>query len=140
MPTKSAAPSNAAAEQAAIAAVSQRVVAAWAAHDADAFAGVFVEDGTMVMPGLYLKGRDKIRDYMANAFAAQYKGTQVTGKPLGFKFLSDSSCVLLTEGGVLHPGENKPTKERAIRASWIVMKEDGRWMLAVYHNCERDPN
>ena len=73
-----------------------------------------------------------------NEFAAQYKGTQVTGKPLGFKFLSGSSCVLLTEGGVLHPGENKPTKERAIRASWIVMKEDGHWMLAAYHNCERD--
>ena len=138
MPTKSAAPSNAAAEQAAIAAVSQRVVAAWAAHDADAFARVFVEDGTMVLPGVYLQGRDKIRDYMANAFAAQYKGTQVTGKPLNFKFLSDSSGVLLTEGGVLHPGENKPTKERAIRASWIVMKEDGHWMLAAYHNCERD--
>ena len=32
----------------------------------------------------------------------------------------------------------KPTKERAIRASWIVMKEDGHWMLAAYHNCERD--
>lgn len=139
MSTKSAAPNNAAAEQAAIAAVAQRVVTAWAAHDADAFASVFVEDGTMVMPGLYFKGRDQIRDYMAKAYADEYRGTQVTGQPLNLKFLSDSSAVLLTEGGVLHPGENKPTHERAIRASWVVVKEDGHWLLASYQNCQRDP-
>jgi uncharacterized protein (TIGR02246 family) len=92
----------------------------------------------MVLPGVYLKGREKIRGYMADAFAAQYKGTQVTGKPLDLKFLSVSSGVLLTEGGVLHPGENKPTQERAIRASWVVVKEDGQWMLAFYQNCQRD--
>jgi uncharacterized protein (TIGR02246 family) len=138
MPAKSAAPGNAAAEQAAIAAVTQRVVAAWAAHDADAFSRVFIEAGTMVMPGVYLKGRDKIRDYMANAFASDYKGTRVTGSPLNMQFLSESSGVLLTEGGVVHPGENKPTSERAIRASWIVVKENGNWQLAAYHNSQRD--
>ena len=138
MATESAVPVNAATEQAAIAAVTQRVVAAWAAHDSDAFANVFVEDGTMTMPGVYMEGRDKIRDYMANGFANEYKGTQVTGKPLNLKFLSQSSAVLLTEGGVLHPGENKPTHERAIRASWIVVKEDGHWLLAAYHNSQRD--
>ena len=138
MPTKSAAPIKADTEQAAIAAVTQRVVAAWAAHDADAFARVFIEDGTMVMPGVSLKGRDQVRDYMANAFAGEYKGTQVTGHPLNLKFLSETSAVLLTEGGVVHPGENKPTKERAIRAAWIVVKEDGRWLLASYMNSPRD--
>jgi uncharacterized protein (TIGR02246 family) len=138
MPTESAAPADAAAEQAGIAAVSQRMVAAWAAHDADAFGRIFVEDGTMVLPGVYLTGRDQIRDYMADAFVNQYKGTQVTGKPLTMKFLSASSGVLITEGGVLHPGENKPTQERAIRAFWVVVKKDGHWLLAAYQNCPRD--
>jgi uncharacterized protein (TIGR02246 family) len=91
-----------------------------------------------VMPGVSLKGRDQVRDYMEKAFAGEYKGTQVTGHPLNFKFLSESSAVLLTEGGVVHPGENKPTNERAIRAAWIVVKEDGRWLLASYMNSPRD--
>lgn|SRR5512146_2469110 len=138
MPAKSAFPINAETEQAAIAAVTQRVVAAWAAHDADAFARVFAEDGTMVLPGVSLKGRDEVRDYMAKAFAGEYQGTQVTGYPLSLKFLSESSAVLLTEGGVVHPGENKPTSERAIRAAWVVVKEDGRWLLASYMNSPRD--
>ena len=53
------------ADQAAVAAIPQHVVAAWADHDADAFAGAFTEDGTLILPGLFLKGREEIRSHMA---------------------------------------------------------------------------
>ncbi len=44
------------ADQAAIAALTQKVLAAWAYHDADTFANVFVEDGTMILSGVYCSG------------------------------------------------------------------------------------
>jgi uncharacterized protein (TIGR02246 family) len=125
--------------QAEIAAVPARMVAAWAAHDADAFAQLFVRDGTLILPGVYKKGREEIREFMAAEYAGRYKGTRVTGSPLDIKPLAESAVALLTVGGVMAPGETELPDENAIRASWILVCREGRWQLAVYQNCPRDP-
>jgi uncharacterized protein (TIGR02246 family) len=122
-----------------IAAVPGRLVSAWDAHDADAFADLFIEDGSLIMPGVYKTGRDEIRKFMAAGYAGPYKGTSVTGTPLEVKRLGTASVALVTVGGVLAPGEKEVSTEQAIRASWILVKDDGTWRLAVYHNCPRDP-
>jgi len=122
------------ADQAAVWAVSQRVVAAWADNDADAFAAVFAEDGTMILPGLYRTGRDQIRAYMATAFAGPYRGTRVTGQPINIRFLGQEAVLIITAGGVLAPGETTLSPARAIRASWLIAKQDGQWCLAAYQN------
>jgi uncharacterized protein (TIGR02246 family) len=141
MPTSTSAaapPAISSTEQAEIAAVPARMVAAWAAHDAKAFADLFTPDGTMILPGVYKKGRDQIRNYMAAAYAGPYRGTRVTGSPIDIKPLADGAVALLSMGGVLEPGETEVSGREAIRASWILVKRDGRWQLAVYQNCPRD--
>ncbi len=122
---------------AAVVALTQRVVAAWAYQDADAFAGVFTEDGTMILPGVYRKGRNEIAAYMAEAFDGPYRGTQVTGKPLDTRFLGPDTALLITQGGVLNAGESDVADDRAIRASWLAVKQDGQWWLAAYQNSPR---
>jgi uncharacterized protein (TIGR02246 family) len=126
------------ADKVAIASLTQRVIAAWAYHDADSFAGVFTEDGTMILAGVYQKGRDQIRDYMAAAFEGTYKGTQVTGKPLDMRPLGSDAAILLSQGGVLEAGESEVTETSAVRAAWVVVKQDGQWRLAAYQNTPRD--
>ncbi|NES30228.1 SgcJ/EcaC family oxidoreductase [Micromonospora terminaliae] len=141
MPTNSspaAAPTGPGAEQAEIAAVPGRMVAAWAAHDADAFADLFTENGTLILPGVYKKGRDEIREFMATQYAGPYKGTRVTGTPIDLKPLAEGAVALLTTGGVIASGETELADRDAIRASWILVRRDGRWQLAVYQNCPRD--
>jgi len=123
------------ADRAAIAALPQRIVDAWRAHDADAFAAVFAQDGTMVLPGQYRQGRENIRAFMAGAFAGPYKGTRVTGTPIDFRLLSADAGVLVTQGGVLAPGETEVSGAAAIRATWVAVREQGDWRLAAYHNC-----
>ncbi len=125
-------------DQAEVAAVPARMVAAWAKHDADAFADLFTPDGTLILPGVYQKGRDRIREFMAMAYAGPYQGTRVTGSPIDVKVLADGAVALLTMGGVLAPGETELSDQAAIRASWILVKREGRWQLAVYQNCPRD--
>ena len=124
-------------DKAAIAALPQRIVEAWAAHDADAFAGVFTPDGSMIIPGVFQKGRDAIRAFMAQAFAGPFKGTRVTGTPVDLRFADSTSGILITRGGVLAPGESEPSTERAVHASWVVVKREGQWFLAAYQNTPR---
>lgn len=130
------APSDA--DRAAVAAIPGKIGTAWARHDADAFAEVFTEDCTMILPGVFRKGRDEVRSYMAQAFAGQFKGTQVTGRPINVSFLTADSAVLTTTGGILAPGETEVSDARAIRASWVLVKRGGEWYLAAYHNSPRD--
>lgn len=129
---------SAATDQAEITAVPARMVASWAANDAEAFADLFTEDGTMILPGVYKKGRDEIRAFMAAAYAGPYQGTRVTGTPLDLKPLAAGAVALLTTGGVIAAGATELSDEAAIRASWILVKRDDRWQLAVYQNCPRD--
>jgi uncharacterized protein (TIGR02246 family) len=136
--TPTAGPAVPATEQAEIAAVPARMVASWAAHDAEAFADLFTEDGTLILPGVYKKGRDEIRAFMAAGYAGPYQGTRVTGTPLDIKPLAAGAVALLTTGGVIAAGATELSDEAAIRASWILVKRDGRWRLAVYQNCPRD--
>ena len=126
-------------ELAQVAAVPARLVAAWTAHDAKAFSELFAQDGTLILPGIYKKGRDEIRQFMEAAYAGPYKGTTVTGTPIDIKPLAAGAVALLTEGGVLAPGEQELSSKQAIRASWILVRNQGQWELAVYQNCPRDP-
>ena len=121
-------------DKAAIAALMQRVVKAWSQHDAEAFAEVFTEDGTMILPGLYKKGRPEICAYMAAAFKGAYKGTQVTGSPLAIRRLGRDAAVLISQGGVLRPDESEVSEKEAVRAMWVAVRKQASWQLAAYQN------
>ncbi|MFI1718244.1 SgcJ/EcaC family oxidoreductase [Streptomyces litmocidini] len=125
-------------DKAAIAALPQRVVEAWAAHDADAFAEVFTPDGSMIIPGVFQKGREAIRAFLTQAFQGPFKGTRVTGTPVDLRFANSDSGILITQGGILAPGETEPSAERAVNASWVVVKREGQWFLAAYQNSPRN--
>lgn len=128
------------ADKAAVAALTQKVVAAWAYGDAESFAGVFTDDGTMILAGVYCKGRAEIQSYMEGAFAGRYKNTQVTGKPLDLRFLTKDIALLLSLGGVLEAGSTEVDEGSAIRASWLAARQDsGEWRLVAYQNTPRFP-
>ncbi|GHJ44195.1 hypothetical protein Cs7R123_15370 [Catellatospora sp. TT07R-123] len=123
------------ADLAAVSKVPQRIIEAWAKNDADAFAAVFTEDGTLILPDdIFLKSRAEVHDFMAKAFAGPFKGTRVTGTPLAVKPLAANAVLVITRGGVLAPGDEDVTAERAIRASWLLAKKDGEWLITAYQN------
>lgn len=115
--------------------VPQRIIAAWAQNDGDAFADVFTEDATMILPGgIYVTGREGIRAFMSAAYSGPYKGTRVFGEPVSAKFLGTEAAVLVTKGGVLTGKETEVAPERAVRATWVLAKQDGRWLITAYQN------
>ncbi|MFD3687377.1 SgcJ/EcaC family oxidoreductase [Nocardiopsis sp. NPDC058631] len=131
-------PGLSAEDTAGVTALPGRIVAAWAAHDSAAFAEVFTEDGTMILPGVMCRGGEQIRAFMAQAFEGPFKGTRVVGNPVSVRALGPDAAVLVTQGGILAPGEDEVSDARAVRASWVAVRTDGGWRLAAYQNSPRD--
>jgi uncharacterized protein (TIGR02246 family) len=109
--------------------------AAWAANDAEAFTNLFTDDGTVVLPGdVYLYGHEAILSFMSRGYQGPYRGTGVTGSALSVRFIDSNTSIMVTEGGVLAPGETEVAPQRAIRATWVCVNDNGTWKLSAYHN------
>jgi uncharacterized protein (TIGR02246 family) len=136
--TTSVASSATDSEQAAAYAVVDRVNAAWDKNDAAEFADVYEEDATLILSGdRFFRGRTNIREELALSFQGPHKGTRLLAEVVSFRFLGPEHAVLVTEGGVLAPGETTPIWDRALRATWMLSKETGEWLVAAYQNGRR---
>jgi uncharacterized protein (TIGR02246 family) len=107
---------------------------AWAANDADALAALYVDDATVVQPGIYRQNRDEVRVGMAAAFAGPLRNSTVVDETRSVRFLGDDAAVVISEGGVVRADETELAAERAVRATWVLVKQDGSWRIAAYHN------
>jgi uncharacterized protein (TIGR02246 family) len=107
-----------------------RIQAAWAANDANAFADVFAENGSLLMRDTQLKGRDEIRTFMASGFSGPFSGARVKGWPIAVRFLTDDVAMFVTEGGIMLRGHTDIAAENFIRATWVVGRQpDGQLKL-----------
>jgi uncharacterized protein (TIGR02246 family) len=121
-------------DQSALNQVPERTTSAWASHDASVFAQAFTTDTEVVIAGAHLRGRDEVRSYMSAAFSGPIKGTTVISDPVSTEYINAETGLVITEGGVVLPGEANVTGERAIRATWVLAVEDGEWRIRAYHS------
>jgi uncharacterized protein (TIGR02246 family) len=122
------------ADQQAIRDVLADLYKAWAAGDAEAFVADYTEDATVVQPGVYKKDREEIRATMAAAFAGPLSGSRATDHPSSIRFLTDDTAIVISEGGIIFPGQDAVASEGLIRATWVLVRRDGTWRIASYHN------
>jgi len=110
-------------------------VAGWAANDADAVAAVFTTDTDFVIgDGTFLRGRDELRQYMADAFDVFLQDSRVTAPVESVRCLSPAVGVVHTLGGILMPGETEVPPERQGVQVFVVTKHGGEWLVNVYQN------
>ena len=107
---------------------------AWEANDAEAFVADYTDDATVVQPGVYKKDREEIRATMAAAFAGPRSGTRATDDPSAIRFLTDDTALVISEGGIIFPGQEAVASERLVRATWVLVRRGDAWRIAAYHN------
>jgi uncharacterized protein (TIGR02246 family) len=107
---------------------------AWAANDAEAFVADYTDDASVIQPGVYKKDREEIRTTMAAAFAGPLSGSRATDQPAAIRFLTDDTAIVVSEGGIIFPGQDAVASEGLVRATWVLVKRDGVWRIASYHN------
>jgi uncharacterized protein (TIGR02246 family) len=109
------------------------VCEAWEANDAEAFVADYVDDASVVQPGVYKKNRQEIQTTTAGAFAGPLKGSRVIDQPQDVRFPNEDTAIVISEGGIVFPGQNAVPSEGTVRATWMLAKRDGRWYVAAYH-------
>ncbi|GAA4705964.1 SgcJ/EcaC family oxidoreductase [Phytohabitans rumicis] len=112
-----------------------RVRAAWDANDADAYADMFIDNGSQLVGDNQLTSRDEIRGYVAEAFAGAYAGSRITEQPREIRLLNDTVAVAVTEGGVIRRGQAELDPMNEVRTMWIIVNRDGDWRVASHQTC-----
>jgi uncharacterized protein (TIGR02246 family) len=122
-------------EQAAVRATLRSITAAWDANDADAFAGHYLPDATVVLPGgVFHRSREDIRSWMRAGFDGPLKGTRGIDEPEAVCFPGAASAVVVSRTGFLFPGETDLPAARERRATWTLVRTETGWQVAAYTN------
>ena len=106
---------------------------AWADGDADAFAAHYETDATVIFPGRFLPGRDAIRTAMADAFAGPLKNSRRIHRIQAVRFTDPGTVIVITDSITALPGEPEPPVQRHERATWVLSRRGGRWLIEAYH-------
>jgi hypothetical protein len=64
---------------------------------------------------------------MAAAFAGPLSGSPATDHPSSIRFLTDDTAIVISEGGIIFPGQDAVASEGLVRATWVLVRRDGGW-------------
>ena len=121
-------------DEIAIQAILNESYRAWAAGDSAAMVADYTADATAIMPGSLRDGRDTIRESMGRSFAGPLKNTSTTNKQVSLRFVGEGAAIVVSESGILFPGQTEVPDESKVNATWVLEKRDGSWKIAAYHN------
>ena len=112
----------------------QRLLDAWNAQDASAYAGLFAPTGSIVgFDGSPVDGRAAIEEHLRGIFGhhrtASYVGIVREVRPLG-----DGAMLLRAVAGMIPPGKNDINPATNAVQSLVVVRDGGRWSVALFHN------
>jgi uncharacterized protein (TIGR02246 family) len=121
-------------------------VAAWNKGDAEAYSRRFATDGTFTnILGMFYTGHEAFCERHEQIFKGVFRGTTKQEDVVSIKFWRPDVAVvetLQTISGIqkFFPGTTPDAKGRLrTRLLQIMVKDNGEWKIAVYHNVDVKP-
>jgi uncharacterized protein (TIGR02246 family) len=112
-----------------------RMVSAWDAGDASAYAAEFTEDASYVIyVGLTYFGRAAIERAHVPVFEKWQKGSRMAIRVLERRMLDRRTAVVVTEGGIGKRGRIHPNKVQTFTMVWA----EDRWRCAAFQNTKKN--
>jgi uncharacterized protein (TIGR02246 family) len=114
--------------------VLDRLYHAWRDGDADAFVEDYLDDATVIMPGVFRQGRQAVRDAMKVSFDGALKGSRAFDEPQDIRIIDGMLAIVVSRAGILFPGQTEVAADRLSHATWVLCKRAGKWRVASYSN------
>ena len=98
-------------------------------------ANLWTEDGDWIGPdGNFMQGRAKIENYLAEAHTGDWATSKNNLKVTGIRFLKPDVAVVNAEYEITGARDwfDKPIPVERILATSVMVKQDGKWLNAVY--------
>jgi uncharacterized protein (TIGR02246 family) len=139
-PRPSNAQSNSAdADSAAIRQLVAQLIEAFNRHDAQGWAAPFLEDGDFTnVTGLTRHGRKEVEERFKGLFAMRLKDAHRTATVKHIRFVKPDVAAVDADwelvGSKDANGAENPVRKGLF--TWVMVKQDGRWMFADFHESE----
>jgi uncharacterized protein (TIGR02246 family) len=86
--------------------------------------------------GTYYQGRADIADGHRALFNGFVKGTELADSILSIRFYGQDT-VVVTSRGDTYKGERKSPEDLSKTQTYTIIRQDGRWQIAAFHNTQR---
>ncbi|HXW45820.1 MAG TPA: SgcJ/EcaC family oxidoreductase [Streptosporangiaceae bacterium] len=116
-------------------AVLDDLYAAWERADPDAIARLYTEEAPVTRPGTFYHGAESVREFFAAGFGGRLAGSRPVDEDRDVTYPADGTAIVTSKSGVLMAGEDTLPPGRVLRATTVLVRRDGRWLIAAYHNC-----
>ena len=111
-----------------------KLIAGWNAHDAEAMATPFAEDGVIIgFDGSVSSGRQTIGTEMSSIFADHETGRYAV-KVQSARALGPQAVILRAIAGLVPPGQIAINPETNSHQTVVAEVQDGRWRIVLFQN------
>ncbi len=139
VPGLSAQAASSDADSAAIRKTIDDFLAAFNRHDAKGWAAPFTEDGEFTnVTGLTRHGRKEVEERFAGLFAKGLRDAHRTCTVRHIRFITPSVAAVDAEWELVgsKAADGSPNPVRKGLFTWVMVKHDGAWQFAVFHESE----
>jgi len=111
-----------------------RIVAAWDAGDAAAFAAEFTDDASYVIfAGIVSLGREEIEKAHVPVFEKWQKGSRMSMREV-HRRISGDSVIVVTEGGI---GKGRGVRHNKVQ-TFVFVDDGNAWRCAAFQNTKKN--
>jgi uncharacterized protein (TIGR02246 family) len=118
-----------------IAALFDRLIAAWNAGNGEAYGQAFTRDADYVaFDGTQLRGRPEIVRMHRQLFDTHLRGSTLSGKIAAIRLLTPDIAIVHATGDTRLAGRGAPSPERHSIQTLIALHDGNEWRFAAFHN------
>jgi uncharacterized protein (TIGR02246 family) len=111
-----------------------KLIVGWNAHDEEAMAMPFAEDGVIIgFDGSLSSGRQTIRSEMSSIFADHETGRYAV-KVRSVRALGTQAVILRAIAGLVPPGQTAINPETNSHQTVVAERQPGEWKIVLFQN------